>query len=159
MSVSRYMSYCLGHPTLGYYARMRNHAASTVLGKQGDFITSPEISQVFGEVSCTSLLPLSLRSIAFKLIAIWFIAQWQAQGSPKHTRMIEIGPGKGTLMSDMLRVSFLSFAVLHDFDRSWLDIPPNQAFWGNAQVNTLGRDFAVLPIRTEEAARRASQRH
>ena len=50
MSVSRYMSYCLGHPTLGYYARTRDQASSTVLGKQGDFITSPEISQVFGEV-------------------------------------------------------------------------------------------------------------
>lgn len=55
MSVSRYMSYCLGHPTLGYYARTRDQASSTVLGKQGDFITSPEISQVFGEVRFSSI--------------------------------------------------------------------------------------------------------
>jgi SAM-dependent MidA family methyltransferase len=48
----RYMAYCLAHPTLGYYTRLRaeSTAQDTVLGKHGDFITSPEISQVFGEV-------------------------------------------------------------------------------------------------------------
>lgn len=44
MPVSRYMTLCLQHPTLGYYT------TRTVFGKEGDFITSPEISQVFGEV-------------------------------------------------------------------------------------------------------------
>ena len=52
MPLNRYMKLCLSHPTLGYYTRMRSVAGSRdqVLGKQGDFITSPEISQVFGEV-------------------------------------------------------------------------------------------------------------
>lgn len=50
MPVSRYMTLCLQHPTLGYYT------TRTVFGKEGDFITSPEISQVFGEVRSPSVL-------------------------------------------------------------------------------------------------------
>ncbi|GAA5992727.1 hypothetical protein JCM10908_006900 [Rhodotorula pacifica] len=80
MPISRYMTLCLQHPTLGYYT------TRTVFGKEGDFITSPEISQVFGE-----------------LLAIWYVTQWLAQGAPKRVRMIEVGPGRGTLLADILR--------------------------------------------------------
>lgn len=97
LSVSTFMNVCLQDPGQGYYASanstdneaMDGDKAQTrdVLGARGDFITSPEISQVFGE-----------------LIAIFFIARWQAVNPEGPTRLVEFGPGKGTLLADMLRV-------------------------------------------------------
>lgn len=85
------MRTCLLDPALGYYgsANAPSHDASSprqVLGARGDFITSPEISQVFGE-----------------LLAVFFVAKWQASELCKTTRLIELGPGRGTLLADMLR--------------------------------------------------------
>ncbi|KAJ9071545.1 hypothetical protein DSO57_1035872 [Entomophthora muscae] len=68
-------------PRQGYYTQ------SDIFGSKGDFVTSPEISQVFGE-----------------LMALWYVSQWHSAGCPEKVRVIELGPGKGTLMSDMLRV-------------------------------------------------------
>lgn len=83
MPFGSYMNLCLSHPTDGYYM----NPANAVFGKRGDFITSPEISQVFGE-----------------LVAIWLLSQWQNAGSPPSIRLVELGPGRGTLMADILRV-------------------------------------------------------
>lgn len=80
------MRQVLTSPEGGYYTSRPETGA--VFGKHGDFVTSPEISQVFGE-----------------LIGIWTIAEWMSQGRNKSgVQLMEVGPGKGTLMDDMLRV-------------------------------------------------------
>lgn len=88
MPVSTYMQLCLSHPTEGYYSKARQNDAD-VFGKKGDFITSPEISQVFGELVC-----------------LWLLSIWNRPDVnscyPKF-RVIELGPGRGTLMSDFIR--------------------------------------------------------
>jgi NADH dehydrogenase [ubiquinone] 1 alpha subcomplex assembly factor 7 len=82
LSVERYMALCLGHPRHGYYMRQ------DPFGRVGDFTTAPEISQIFGE-----------------LIAIWCATAWQAMGAPSQYHLIELGPGRGTLMADLLRAA------------------------------------------------------
>ncbi len=94
LTVARYMQLCLGHPTLGYYA------TRDPLGAAGDFITAPEISQMFGEV-----------------LGAWIVAIWQAIGRPAF-RLVELGPGRGTLMADALRV--LAAAGARDAAEPWL---------------------------------------
>ena len=80
--VDRYMELCLGHPQHGYYV------TRDPLGARGDFITAPEVSQMFGE-----------------LIGAWAAAVWQQMGAPRELRLIELGPGRGTLMADALRAA------------------------------------------------------
>jgi NADH dehydrogenase [ubiquinone] 1 alpha subcomplex assembly factor 7 len=82
LSVSRYMALCLGHPRHGYYMKQ------DPFGADGDFTTAPEISQVFGE-----------------LVGLWAASVWQAMGAPASIRLVELGPGRGTLMQDMLRAA------------------------------------------------------
>ncbi|MFH1806919.1 MAG: class I SAM-dependent methyltransferase [Pseudomonadota bacterium] len=80
ISIADYMNEALAHPELGYY-RKRDP-----LGRGGDFITAPEISQMFGE-----------------LIGLWAAVTWQQMGAPSKCHLVELGPGRGTLMADALR--------------------------------------------------------
>jgi SAM-dependent MidA family methyltransferase len=82
MPVAQYMSLCLTHPEHGYYV------TRDPLGAAGDFTTAPEISQMFGE-----------------LIGLWAAAAWRLMGSPENVRLVELGPGRGTMMVDALRAA------------------------------------------------------
>jgi SAM-dependent MidA family methyltransferase len=80
MPVWRYMELCLMHPEHGYYV------SRDPLGREGDFTTAPEVSQMFGE-----------------LLGLWAASLWRTMGSPSLLRLIELGPGRGTMMADALR--------------------------------------------------------
>jgi NADH dehydrogenase [ubiquinone] 1 alpha subcomplex assembly factor 7 len=82
MPVRQFMTLCLTHPQHGYYM------TRDPLGRSGDFITAPEISQVFGE-----------------LIGLWAASAWHLMGQPENVRLVELGPGRGTLMLDALRAA------------------------------------------------------
>src|SRR5581483_1177629 len=82
MPVAEFMALCLTHPIHGYYT------TRDPLGERGDFITSPEISQMFGE-----------------LIGLWMAAVWKQMGEPPNLHVIELGPGRGTMMADALRAA------------------------------------------------------
>src|SRR6266849_4000752 len=88
MPVAQYMALCLTHSEHGYYT------TRDPLGAAGDFTTAPEISQMFGE-----------------LIGLWAAATWRAMGSPGRVSLVELGPGRGTMMVDVLRAA----RVMPDF--------------------------------------------
>lgn len=80
LTVAEYMTLALSHPGHGYYMK------KDPLGRTGDFITAPEISQMFGE-----------------MIAVWFTDIWLQSGKPAAVNLAELGPGRGTLAADILR--------------------------------------------------------
>jgi len=95
ITVADYMNQCLYHPSLGYYTN------ATPIGAKGDFITAPEISQMFGE-----------------LIGLCLAQSWLDQGAPTPFCLAELGPGSGQLMADILRATkgvagFHDAALLH----------------------------------------------
>lgn len=81
ISMHEFMSLSANHIVHGYYQHKEDK-----IGSSGDFITAPELSQLFGE-----------------MLGLWVFSTWQALGSPRQMKLIELGPGKGTLMKDMLR--------------------------------------------------------
>jgi NADH dehydrogenase [ubiquinone] 1 alpha subcomplex assembly factor 7 len=81
MPLDRFMALALGHPEHGYYM------TRDPFGVSGDFTTAPEISQIFGE-----------------LIGVWVTQLWDQMRQPRHFALVELGPGRGTLMADLLRV-------------------------------------------------------
>ncbi|HTV35499.1 MAG TPA: SAM-dependent methyltransferase [Xanthobacteraceae bacterium] len=95
MPIAEYMRLCQSHPQYGYYTNR------DPLGARGDFITAPEISQMFGE-----------------LVGLWLAAVWREMGAPENVRLIELGPGRATMLIDALRAAktvpgFYAAIVLH----------------------------------------------
>ena len=82
LNVAQYMTLCLLHPEHGYYT------TRDPLGAKGDFTTAPEISQIFGE-----------------MLGLWMAQVWLDQGAPAPFTLAELGPGRGTLMADILRAT------------------------------------------------------
>lgn len=82
LSVAAFMAEALGHPRFGYYMRQ------DPFGAGGDFTTAPEISQMFGE-----------------LVGLWCVDTWARLGGPAPFHLVELGPGRGTLMQDVLRAA------------------------------------------------------
>ncbi|MEM6811733.1 MAG: SAM-dependent methyltransferase [Pseudomonadota bacterium] len=82
ITIAEYMSLCLGHEKYGYYQ------SQNIIGQSGDFTTAPEISQLFGEI-----------------LAAWVIDVWSKMGQPSKVHLVECGPGRGTLMDDILRIA------------------------------------------------------
>ena len=119
ITTAEYMRQALTHPLYGYYTQPsnnhnhnNNHEAiddeslfdndwdlqdddnnnngdGEIFGPRGDFVTAPEISQIFGECLC-----------------IWLILEWERLGCPPQIQLVEIGPGRGTLMSDVLKTAY-----------------------------------------------------
>ena len=95
MPVDEYMALCLSDREHGYYT------THDPFGARGDFITAPEVSQMFGE-----------------MIGLWMAAVWKQMGSPENLRIVELGPGRGTMLKDALRAAkvlpnFREAAVIH----------------------------------------------
>ena len=155
ISLHGYMEACLYDPAHGYYKKR------DPLGRGGDFITAPEISQAFGE-----------------LIGLWAGETWRLMGQPDAVRLIELGPGRGTLMADALRAlrvlpAFLQCATVHLVETSAplraaqeaaLGGTPCPVFWheriedvpAGAAIVIANEFFDCLPVRQfvfDEAAR------
>ncbi|MGE0844690.1 MAG: class I SAM-dependent methyltransferase [Flavobacteriaceae bacterium] len=96
MRLDRYMARCLD----------RYYAAGTAIGAAGDFTTAPEVSQMFGEI-----------------VGAWALHVWETMGAPSSVRLVELGPGRGTLAADMMRIArlrpaFAAGLTLHLVERS-----------------------------------------
>ncbi|WP_137932470.1 class I SAM-dependent methyltransferase [Mesorhizobium comanense] len=119
LPVNEYMALCLFDPDDGYYTTREP------FGVAGDFITAPEISQMFGE-----------------LVAVWLYQAWAAVGRPMPVTVAEIGPGRGTLMKDMLRtLSRLDPTLANAAGFAMIETSPRLA---EIQKQTLGTTpFAV----------------
>ncbi|PLX38453.1 MAG: methyltransferase [Hyphomicrobiales bacterium] len=122
MSIAAYMAICLGDPEEGYYM------SGDPFGKEGDFVTAPEVSQMFGE-----------------LIGLWSVTNWLAIDSPSPVNVVELGPGRGTLMADFLRAASLRPDFINAADVHMVEMSPALK---EMQQRTL--DGAPIPPRWHE---------
>ncbi|MCG8443510.1 MAG: SAM-dependent methyltransferase [Caulobacterales bacterium] len=118
MSVAAFMAEALHDPRAGYYA------TKDPIGAGGDFITAPEISQMFGE-----------------LVGLWCVQSWMDLGEPQRLRLIELGPGRGVMMADALRAASLSTPFMQACEVTFVEASPALA---SAQAERLAR--APAPI-------------
>ncbi len=101
MSIDAYMEQCLCHPVHGYYMK------KDPFGTKGDFTTAPEISQLFGDV-----------------IGLWVMQSYERLGRPPRLTLVECGPGRGTLMADILRMARKNAALYDALDVCLMEISP-----------------------------------
>ncbi|PSH69616.1 methyltransferase [Phyllobacterium brassicacearum] len=129
ISVAEYMAMCLFDRDAGYYTTREP------FGKDGDFVTAPEVSQMFGE-----------------LVGVWCVNAWQALGAPDRFILCEMGPGRGTLMKDLIRATsklapgFIAAAKIHmveiserltEIQQTTLDVHRHAIEW-NKQFSDIG---------------------
>ncbi len=119
IGVDRFMALALGHPTLGYY-RTRDP-----LGASGDFTTAPETSQMFGE-----------------LIGAWAATAWLSLGAPTPVHLVELGPGRGTLLADALRAARGLPAFFDAIDLHLVETSPVLREAQRAKLAACGRPVA-----------------
>jgi NADH dehydrogenase [ubiquinone] 1 alpha subcomplex assembly factor 7 len=101
LPVETFMAVALGHPEFGYYM------TRDPFGPSGDFVTAPEVSQMFGE-----------------LVGLWAAEAWVALGSPERVSLVELGPGRGTLMADALRAARVAPAFFAALDVHLVETSP-----------------------------------
>lgn len=101
ISVAQYFAACLTDPDHGYYT------TNEPFGRKGDFITAPEVSQMFGE-----------------LIGAVCISAFEQLGAPNEFQLVELGPGRGTLMSDLLRTAAYRPAFVHSARLNMVEMSP-----------------------------------
>ena len=119
MSVAQFMTIALLDPKDGYYA------TRDPIGAGGDFITAPEVSQMFGE-----------------MVGLWLVQAWADQGCPKNPRLVEMGPGRGTLMADILRTAAEAPEFLADLEVVMVEASPALQQVQADKLRGLGADVA-----------------
>jgi SAM-dependent MidA family methyltransferase len=108
IGVAQFMTIALHDPQSGYYATRDPFGPTKVGKKGGDFTTAPEISQMFGE-----------------MLGLWLAQAWDDQGRPGQPLLVELGPGRGTLMADMLRAAKAMPGFLKEADIVMVEASPH----------------------------------
>ena len=119
ISVAQFMTMALLDPKDGYYA------TRDPFGAGGDFTTAPEISQMFGE-----------------MVGLWLVQAWADQGAPKNPRLVELGPGRGTLMADILRVAQVAPEFTADLEVVLVEASPALQAIQAEKLRGLGADIS-----------------
>lgn len=123
MTVAEYMKIVLTNPTTGFYMN------KDVFGVKGHFTTSPEVSQIFGEI-----------------LGVWIVQEWRRFGGPKPLRLVEFGPGRGTLMSDITRTIGQLTKEHHNIQLMMIEMSPKLQ---EIQRETLAESSKSLVDRTQ----------